>query len=309
MMRSLIFTVCLLNDLLAPVQAYTHPGLLHSSADFTRIQEKVNTSAEPWSTGWTRLTNNSHAASTYVPSPQATVYRGTSDDFTENYPDLYNDAAAAYALAIRWKVSGTTAYADTAKNVLDAWAGNLTEINGTSDKYLASGLYGYQLANAAEILRDYSAWSTDSFDALASMLQDVFYPMNHDFLVNHNGAADDHYWANWDLSNIATMQAIGILADNKTIYDEAVDYFKNGVGNGQIEKAIWKLYSEDGSGKSLGQGQEAGRDQGHSMLDFALLGVIAQQSYNQGDDLFAYLDDRILAGYVCLPFHVSARAR
>lgn len=96
------------------------------------------------------------------------------------------------------------------------------------------------------------------------------------------------------------MMSIGALADNRTIWDEAVDYFKSGDGNGAIEKAIWYLHTEQGTGKKLGQNQEAGRDQGHATLDFAMLGVIAQQGYNQGDDLFAYLDDRILIGYVSL---------
>lgn len=78
--------------------------------------------------------------------------------------------------------------------------------------------------------------------------------------------------------------------------DEALTYFNEGVGNGRLEAAIWKLYEEEDTGKSLGQGQEAGRDQGHSLLDFALLGPFAQQSFNQGEDLFALLDNRILAG-------------
>lgn len=281
--------------------AFTHPGLLHTSNDFTRIVGKVNANSEPWKTGWTILTSNSHAASTYVASPQATVIRGTcSGCAAENYSKLFNDAAAAYALAIRWKISGTTAFADTAKTILDGWGSTLKVINGTSDKYLASGIYGYQLANAAEILRTYSGWSCASFHNFIKMLTSVFYPMNHDFLTKHNGAAIDHYWANWDLANIATMQSIGILSENTTMYNEAVNYFKNGAGNGALPHAIWKLYSEAGSGKSLGQGQEAGRDQGHATLDYALLGVIAQQSFNQGDDLFAYLDNRILAGFVLL---------
>jgi hypothetical protein len=78
--------------------------------------------------------------------------------------------------------------------------------------------------------------------------------------------------------------------------NEAVTYFKSGGGNGAIDKFIWKLYTESGSSKLLGQGQEAGRDQGHATLDFALVGVLAQQSYNQGVDLFAYQDNKILAG-------------
>ncbi|KAI0156894.1 chondroitin AC/alginate lyase [Xylariaceae sp. FL1272] len=269
---------------------YTHPGLLHTADDFTRIISKVNAKAEPWSTGWDKLT--AHATTEYSPSPVATVYRGTGTP--ENYGSLYRDIAVAYANAIAWKVSGTTEYADVAGDILDAWSSTLTLINGTSDKFLASGLYGYQFANAAEILRDYSAW--DGLSDTISMLGKVFYPMNHDFLVNHNGAEIDHYWANWDLCNIAAMQAIGYLSDNSTMVDEANDYFENGDGNGAIGKAIWVTYEVEDPTDVLGQGQEAGRDQGHAMLDFALLGVIGQQAYNQGTDLFALLDNRILAG-------------
>lgn len=294
MLKMLSFVFALLP---LSARAFSHPGLLHTSADFTRVIAKVDAKAEPWLTGWNKLTSNAHAASTYVASPQATVIRGTcSGCATENYSKLFNDAAAAYALALRWRISGTNAYADTAANILDGWASTLKVINGTSDKFLASGLYGYQLANAAEILRTYSSWSSTKFNALVTMLQKVFYPMNHDFLINHNGNAIDHYWANWDLCNIATMQAIGILSDNNTMYNEAVTYFKSGGGNGALPKAIWKMYTEAGSGKCLGQNQEAGRDQGHATLDFSLLGVIAQQSYTQGDDLFGYMSNRILAG-------------
>jgi hypothetical protein len=59
------------------------------------------------------------------------------------------------------------------------------------------------------------------------MLTTVFYPLSHEFLLEHNGRAIDHYWANWDLCNIAVIQATGILSDNASMYDEAVDYYKN----------------------------------------------------------------------------------
>lgn len=70
---------------------------------------------------------------------------------------------------------------------------------------------------------------------------------------------------------------------------------------GAIKNAIWFVHTEASSGKPLGQGQEAGRDQGHSLLDFAELGVLAQQAYNQGEDLFALNNNLILAGYVFNP--------
>ena len=60
---------------------------------------------------------------------------------------------------IRARSRGDTAFADAAVRILDAWSATLTGIDGTSDKFLASGLYGYQLANAAEIMRLYPGWS------------------------------------------------------------------------------------------------------------------------------------------------------
>lgn len=55
-------------------------------------------------------------------------------------------------------------------------------------------------------------------------------------------------------------------------------------------------YTESGGNKKLGQNREAERDQGHAMLDFALLGVLAQQTYSQGTDLFGYISTGIVAG-------------
>lgn len=283
-----------LNDNNIRETAFQHPGLLHSASDFERIVPKVKSKEQPWYTGWTKLTHNTNLS--YVAQPHETVIRGTNADAgPENFSDLFRDIAAAYNLAARWKIEGDESYAITAANILDDWASTLQSITGTSDKYLASGLYGYQIANVAEILRSYSGWN--KLNDTIAMLETKFYPLSHEFLRNHNGAEIDHYWANWDLCNIATIQAIGILSDNSSMYDEAIDYYKSGAGNGQIEKAIWKLYDDpDSPGKKLGQCQESGRDQGHAMLNFALHGVIAQQGWSQGDDLFGYLDSRILAG-------------
>ena len=117
------------------------------------MRVRVDQAERPWVDGWRRLLSNRHAALTWKPNPQPIVYRGADVRHPENYSSLFNDAAAAYALALRWKISGDDAYADKAIAILDAWSSTLTAIKGTSDRYLAAGIYGYQLANAAEILR------------------------------------------------------------------------------------------------------------------------------------------------------------
>lgn len=270
---------------------FAHPGLLHSERDFERMRVNVAQGKQPWLQGWQRLIANRHASLDWTPRPQDAIYRGKNPEHAENYALLFNDAAAAYALALRWKVSGDDAYAGKAIDILNAWSANLKMIGGSSDKFLASGIYGYELANAAEILRTSPQWKAADFRRFQSMMLTVFYTMNHDFLIRHNGTKVDHYWANWDLANMASMLAIGVLTDRRDVYEEAVEYFKHGAGNGSIEHLVWKLYPN-----GLGQVQESGRDQGHTMLDFALAGAFCQMARNQGDDLFGYDDNRLLKG-------------
>src|SRR5262249_58187891 len=119
------------------------------------MKAKVDAGAEPWLSGWQRLIANAHAQLTWTARPAAMVYRGADGTNPENYGQLYNDAAAAYALALRWKISGDGSYADRSVAVLNAWSAVLTSIGGTSDRFLAAGLYGDQLAHAAEIMRTY----------------------------------------------------------------------------------------------------------------------------------------------------------
>lgn len=273
-------------------QPFAHPGLLHISEDFERIRGFVKAEREPFVLDWVKL--DAQADPGYVPNPHPTVWRGKQTEGPNNVADLFTDIGTAYVLAVRWKVSGEDEYVKAAASIIDSWSSTLVEIRGPSDRFLASGLQGYQIANVVEILREWSDWK--GLDAAVNMLVDIFYSMNHEFTTQHLGMPDDHYWANWDLANIASMMAIGVVADNHDIWNEAIEYFKGGHGMGAIENAIWTLHTEDGTGKIFGQGQEAGRDQGHAILDFALLGVIAQQAYSQDVDLWGHLNDRLLAG-------------
>jgi len=275
----------------AAARGFVHPGLLHGTEDLARMKARVAAGAQPWTQGWNRLVANAHAALTWTPRPAAMVYRGANGTNPENYAQLFNDAAAAYALALRWHISGDSAYADKAIQVLNAWSAVLTGIDGTSDKFLASGLYGYQLANAAELMRAYPGWAAADFARFRMMMRNVFYAMNHDFLVRHNGACISHYWANWDLCNMDSMLAIGVLLDDRAIYDEAVAYFKNGAGNGAIDKAVFFVHPGN-----LGQWQESGRDQGHNTLGIGLMGALCEMAWKQGDDLYGYGSNRFLAG-------------
>lgn len=267
-----------------PAAAFIHPGLLHTTADFERITSNVNAATEPWGTAWNKLISSPYANSGYSPQAVPIVYRGSDGTNAENYQYLYEDIAAAYALAVCWKVTGDSTYGDAAIKILDAWSSTLTAFGGDSDQYLASGIYGYEFAQAGEIMRDYTSWA--NFDAFVTMMIDVFYVKVNDWFVNHDAGEYAGYapgvYANWDLCNMASAMAIGVLADNETMYDQGYQWFFDGPTNGQINRVVPYLHTVDG--QILGQTQESGRDQGHGMLEIALLGPIGLMAYNQGDD-------------------------
>nr|WP_322778140.1 alginate lyase family protein [Frankia sp. Cas4] len=265
--------------------AFVHPGMLHTQADFDRMTVKVRAGATPWKAGWDRLVANGHSQSTWKARPIATVIRGGDG---QNYPQLYNDIHAAYQNALRWKISGDVAHADAARDILNAWSATLTMVTGNADRYLAAGIYGYQFANAAEIMRGYDGFDLNRFKA---MMLNVFYPLNDRFLREHNDACITNYWANWDLCNMASILAIGILCDDRAKFDRAIEYFKNGAGNGAIMKAVPFLHPG-----GLGQWQESGRDQGHATLGPALMGAFCEMAWNQGQDMYGYSDSRFLRG-------------
>ncbi|KAJ6177778.1 Chondroitin AC/alginate lyase [Penicillium mononematosum] len=254
--------------LLPLVASFVHPGLLVSDSDISRMQKKIKANQDPWTTSWNTLTNLPFSDPSYTPSPVSVVYRSTWEDHTANAQLLWHDATT------------------------------LISIDGGDDKYLTAGLQGYELANAAELLRDYQPFVDNVLPAVVEMANNIFIPMHYRWL-NHEEPSEHnvlHFFANWELCNVASAMAMAVITDNQTVWNFAVNYFKTGDGTGAINNAITNIIEEPGTGALLGQGQESGRDQGHSALDMQLLGVIGQQAWNQGEDLFAYNDSRILRG-------------
>jgi hypothetical protein len=189
---------------------------------------------------------------------------------------------------VYWKVTGEAAHAQTAVAILNAWSGKLTKLAGTADVFIAAGIYGYQWCNAAEIMRGYPGFDLDRFK---KMMLEVFYPLNNEFLVNHNGAYITNYWASWDQLTMASVMAIGILCDEPAKVAQAVYYFENGKGMGAIRNAAPVRYPG-----GLAQWLEAGRDQGHATLGIGLTATVCEMAWSQGIDLYGCDDNLFLAG-------------
>jgi hypothetical protein len=153
------------------------------------------------------------------------------------------DAHAAYLNALRWYISGDANYANKTTNILNSWAAAVNVVPSGTD---IPGLIGITIAHFAEVgelLRTYSGWDAANFQAYTNIMVTYLYPVCNDFLTNHRGTCNSHYFANWDACNIESLIAMGVLCDNTNIYNQGVNYFKSGAGNGSISNAVPYLYS------------------------------------------------------------------
>jgi hypothetical protein len=297
-----------------------HPCMLHTESDFAFIKSKVQSGAQPWANAFNHLEQSKHAQSNWVASPVGKLARldaanwsainrweteGIAEDWYNgihnNYTNLMYDAASAYQLALRWKISGNDAYATTAVNILNSWVKNCTGyIVNKSGSFIDPNecliaIQIHQLANAGEILRTSDKWATADFEAFKKWMVDVFYKHASRFLQSHNNTCETHYWLNWDLAQMTAVLSIGILTDDKSKINEAIKYFKLGIGAGNIKKAVPFTHKDPDSNETLGQCQESGRDQGHATLCVALLGAFLQMADNIGVDLVTYDNARAIA--------------
>lgn len=276
-----------------------HPCFVNTEADFERARRKVNEGAEPWLSGWNKLCSSKYAQLDYSASPAEEIVRHSKGG---NYTKTAFDAGAAYQLAIRWKISGDTRYADASINILNAWARTCKGINyktwpEDSHRLLAAGFIGYQFAAPAEIMRDYEGWKKEDFKFFQEWMEKTFYPICDDFLDNHFNTDATVGWMSWDLPAMVTILAIGVLNDDDAKIRQALEFFYHGEGMGCIDWSVKGMHEDPAGlvkGKHLAQGQEMGRDQGHATLNVPLHGFFCRTAYNMGIDLFAYKDNIVL---------------
>lgn len=280
--RAICFAIFLVIALVAsvPAQSFVHPGGLHTAADLERMKTNVVAGNSPWLDGWNALLQDRKAQTNYKASPHFHM---------ASRQRAQDDANAAYLNSLRWIIAGDPAHADCAVRILNAWAGTVNEIPKGNDQPGLSGIPIGTFAIAAELLRSYPGWSAADQARFKRMLLDYMYPVCRDFLVRHNGAREDHHWANWDTCNMRAILALGVFCDDRAKFDEAVEYFKTGRGNGSIRNAA-NVRFEGG----LVQWQESGRDYAHVMGGQGLLFEMCQIAWNQGLDLFSYDDNRLL---------------
>jgi hypothetical protein len=263
----------------AGAQPFMHPGLLHSADELVFVRQKLAVGEQPWQSAWEQLQSSDVASLDYVPKPFTKVVRGVRNNPDIGSSNMSNDAAAAYAHALQWSLTGNAAHAGKAIEILNAWSKTLESVSG-HDARLLVGMDGVAFCNAAELIRHSKVgWPAEDQKQFERLIRQVFYPVIKDFYPTANG--------NWDASMIQTMIAMGIYLDDRAMFEHAVEYYRNGKGNG----AITKHFNE------FGQCQESGRDQLHVQMGMGFLACACEMAWKQGVDLYGAADNRLAKGF------------
>lgn len=256
-------------------RGFSHPGMLHSLADLTRMRAMVTQGKEPWKSGWAKLKAAHVSTLDYRHHAVANLSVASGGAAGEGQQD---DAGAAHFHAIQWFVTRDESHAKKAIEILNAWSYKLETMGGTN-AMLQTGIAGYHFCNAAEILKHaYGAWAPADIAQFEKMILGIFYPTIQGWKPTHNG--------NWDAYMTLTMMSIGIFTDSAAIFDKAVDWYYNGESQGSLKGYIYES----------GQCQESTRDQMHVQMGLGAMAGACETGYHQGVDMYGAYENRFLKG-------------
>ncbi|MDE7118848.1 MAG: alginate lyase family protein, partial [Bacteroidaceae bacterium] len=137
-------------------------------------------------------------------------------------------------------------------------------------------IQGYDLVRAMTLMK---AHKTDEWEA---MVRRAILPTLDQF------EADSPYAnGNWGAIVNRQRMACAIFLEDSVLYKASVDYFLHANDNGSLPKYIGET----------GQCQETGRDQNHVQLGLEALAQTCEMAWEQGDDLWGVLDNRLMKGF------------
>lgn len=157
--------------------------------------------------------------------------------------------------------------------IIDAYAGKLQRLDG-HDAPLCL-IQGYWLCRAMMLERQHRtpAWE--------EMLRRAMVPTMDGF-----EAASPCANGNWGAIVNRFRMACALAVGDTVMYRAAIDYHLHANDNGSLPNYV----------SGTGQCQETGRDQGHAQLGLAAMCDICEMAWEQGDDLWGALDNRLMKG-------------
>ena len=161
----------------------------------------------------------------------------------------------------------------TALNIINAYARTLQRFDG-HDAPLCT-IQAYWLLRAMTLLKEHQ---TPEWKA---MVRRAILPVVDKFEANSPYAN-----GNWGHIVNRCCMAAAIFLEDKALYQHAIDIYLHANDNGSLPNYVGET----------GQCQETGRDQGHAQLGLGAMCEICEMAWQQGDDLWGALDNRLMKG-------------
>jgi len=276
--------------------AFAHPGILNNRAELDFIKAKVKAGAEPWASAYRAMASGKFASLNYKPAPRAVVDCGSYSNPDNGCTEEKNDAVASYTQALMWYISGNSAYAKKAIEILNSWSAVLKS-HTNSNAPLQAAWTVSEFPRAAEIIRHTDAgWAQAEVQAFTDMLNNAFLPL----LIKGNPTGN----GNWELSFIDGMVAIAVFNDDHATFDIAMGLWRKRVpayfyiasdGPMPMRPSNTTKYDSDAALIKLwysqtrfidGLAQETCRDFGHTQYGLAAAVNVAETALHQGVDLY-----------------------
>ncbi|WP_335979841.1 alginate lyase family protein [Streptomyces sp. CA2R106] len=280
---------------------FTHPGVLVSLPQLAYVKEQVQANAEPWKDAYNQMIGSSYASLSRTPKPRADVECGSYSNPDNGCTDERQDAIAAYTDALAWYITGNSAYAQKAIELMNAWSSTITE-HTNSNAPLQTGWAGSVWPRAAEIIRyTYDGWSPADIARFSDMLRDVYLPE----VINGSNSN-----GNWELVMMEAAVGISVFLDDSADYDKAITRYLNRVaayvylstdgslpktvpGSGLDTSAKIISYWQGQSTFVTGLTQETCRDFTHTGYGIASISDVAETAAIQGQDLYPQVGERL----------------
>jgi len=266
---ALLFILSVISLQAVKAQNFVHPGLPFTINDLERMKAN-RASVEPWKESWAKIMSSNQAKLDYTMQGPAVDVQNKGND------NIYiSDITAMLYHALQWYFTGNEAHAELAISLIEPWAETHKTWSGTS-AHLGAAWRGGTMAQACEIMRyTYPGW-TDELTALTEdYFENVFW---HLFRLPNPLRA-----ANQGANNLMGATYVAIYCNDQEKFDMCIDAFLNDACGG-ISNTL-----------PNGENGDTGRDQGHAMGMIGNLATVCELAWAQGVDLYAALDNRLLA--------------
>ncbi len=310
---------------------FAHPGLAHNMADLERMRDMVAAGIEPYYSSFVELASHPGVQEDYVPPSRSL----TAAERETVGGSLENEGWQAYRNALMWVITGEERHAELCVEIFNAWSGlkyNYATVPLSTARHwrlieaaeiIRSTYDGWAEADiqAFKDMLVYPGYSNTTVPTADIASGDVT-------LYWRIYQGDSYRHGNQGIFCMRMLLAMGAFLDNEIMYDRGLRYlqgaparaddvpYPTGVpiisGPNASSNEYYDEYTRSGDDGTVadygynsvmhnyiwpnGQNQESSRDQGHGYAGTGVMGTIAEIAWNQGDDLYGHLDNRLLLG-------------